>query len=1062
MSRRLGWALRLAAACLVVGASAQTPEESLSLPIIADTFVNAQPAAAREVSAGGLQLLRAANSSSFVLMRFDAAALSGLEITSATLRLHRAQDLLVRAGLSTISAGEWNEGQGQAGGPQRGAASYNWAVAALEPREARPWAYPGSDFSDVSFGQGGSRWAVVAPRFDKKTFWYEIDVPTDLVQAIAQRLQSPCLALADDFGRTEIACLFSSRESANKPELLLRARRTAPGSSAPPTDLSARRDQLGREWLRFTAPEALGFDVLLAAAQQASAAGGDDARFRLPAWALPAPNSPLDPTPREILLSPHRRPQHRFVGVRVQQRLAEWSELRWVELPPVVTRLAEITAPVLERYALPRPITAPLVVDDTNAVSENGRWIRSNEKSWWDPQRGPVQLQAAQNEFVAFQVILAGASGEYTVELSDWVSPGSPAPAPVPSYFLQHYHQIPVGVNKYAPDALAPLPPGAPITCRFTSPATQPAQSQPADTQPAIAPPAKASADDAAVATTAPADADEAGAEFLPADPRVESGPPRHVGVQGVWIDLYVPHQAAPGLWRARVRVRCDGALVLDVPLELQLLPLKLGDALTFDVSLLAQAQPAAQRSATGEARRAALRKGSTSAEAAPSPPERANDPNTTPLATSAPPADWDWLDPCQRLAHAHRVTLCVWADHPDIDRLDGFAPTVERNAGEFRLNWERFDQRWGRYLDGAAFRDLPREGVPPAHFRLPLCETWPLREYLLRADATQPLSAKYSLRPTYNDVRFVSRTNPPADSYLRWPPADALGEAPGRESATALAAITAHFAERGWTRTRLHLMATPAPLGVWEAAPWLLDAPIIMDDVWALRAWLDVWAGAARSLGERAGPSAPQTRARLILPQLARGLLAGRADILTVGRELFEKNLLLLGSSPAAALWHIPEENSPELGFSSLIKRGWSARLAGATGLVMPESLARSDDWNKARERALLYPPTASRTDSNTLAPPVMGYAPSLRLKALRRVQQDAELINAWVARQVSAGATEGQALATVGAILAQRSAARPTERATLLPTVELPARLDATALEELRRGLRSALAKE
>ena len=41
-------------------------------------------------------------------------------------------------------------------------------------------------------------------------------------------------------------------------------------------------------------------------------------------------------------------------------------------------------------------------------------------------------------------------------------------------------------------------------------------------------------------------------------------------------------------------------------------------------------------------------------------------------------------------------------------------------------LDWSAWDRRFGPLLDGSAFADLPRKGVPLECFYLPLHENWP------------------------------------------------------------------------------------------------------------------------------------------------------------------------------------------------------------------------------------------------------------------------------------------------------------------------------------------------
>ena len=42
------------------------------------------------------------------------------------------------------------------------------------------------------------------------------------------------------------------------------------------------------------------------------------------------------------------------------------------------------------------------------------------------------------------------------------------------------------------------------------------------------------------------------------------------------------------------------------------------------------------------------------------------------------------------------------------------------------KLDWSKWDRRFGPLLDGTAFADLPRKGVPVECFYLPLHENWP------------------------------------------------------------------------------------------------------------------------------------------------------------------------------------------------------------------------------------------------------------------------------------------------------------------------------------------------
>ncbi len=74
------------------------------------------------------------------------------------------------------------------------------------------------------------------------------------------------------------------------------------------------------------------------------------------------------------------------------------------------------------------------------------------------------------------------------------------------------------------------------------------------------------------------------------------------------------------------------------------------------------------------------------------------------------------------RLAHAHRTVLNRVPYSQRGEVAPGCAPGLKGNTFE----WAEYDRRFGPYLDGSAFADLPRRGVPIECFYLPLHENWP------------------------------------------------------------------------------------------------------------------------------------------------------------------------------------------------------------------------------------------------------------------------------------------------------------------------------------------------
>lgn len=972
-------------------AATQPGHEVFVCPVTADTSVlNALPNG-RDVNDGGRESVDILGGIGFGLFAFDLRALQSAEstdaapeweVTRAVLRVRRANELLVRVGVSTVAT-EWVEGTGAERKPQPGSACYNYAAYAPELEKARAWAYVGSDVTDAVFGNGGSHWASVVPRFDAKTLWYEIDVPPALVQALVQRVQLGGLALADDFGRGQTQPAVFARESDHPSELVVEARRAAAHASAVPTEVSASRDALGLEWVRWRAPGALGAEVFLSEREVRSAAELPSAT-KLPNWALPSP--PADRAGASaVVLTMHRTAKHRFVAVRAIESGGVWSAPVCAELPVAVTSNPKIEFPTLERFDLPPTWTSSFTMDDSASLSLDGRWIRTARKCWWHPTRGPINLEAARKEVVSFQVVLSGGPGVYRVALTEWQSPGATAPAPRVQLHRQHYSQSRLGRDKYAPDGLTPIENGAPLTLDLLPlNATQPVDGPPAEAAPPGEPP-----------TTAPATTQPA---------------PRGV-VQAIWADLAVPANAERGVWRCRLIVTRDGAAELDLPVELTVTPATLPDETPFAAALTAYAPPGLKWGFEADS-----------------------------------PEAWELLDECYRLAHEHRATLAVVPYRSDGTIYAGFAPEMTAVNGAPRLDWSAWDERFARYFSGDAFRDLPRAALPLGHFYLPIHENWPALLRFQRAPANAPLAQKYHYRATRTEARTPGPANPTMDSYMVWPVEEALAPEYRAAIGQTVRDFAAHTRERNWQRTDFQLLmvnrATAGERSTW----WMLGQPEVHDDFRALSYWLGAYREALAG-----GESPLRVRADLALPEMQRDTLDGLVQLSLLNSSFFQKSYTITANPRRFGdVWTYGGAVEPELGFAALLKWGWASRLAGARGVQFTESLGKPTAWEKADTGALLYPPRAA---GDALRP-----LPSVRLKLVRRMQQDMGWLD--LARQAAANAghAEGYFIAVVGAELAQRAGARPARPVSFLPVVEFPGNTDPVVWEELRRGLRRA----
>ncbi|MCH8806882.1 MAG: hypothetical protein IH986_12435 [Planctomycetes bacterium] len=954
-----------AGAFAVVCAFAVSADETRRIvcPVSADTSIVASRRGGRIVNLGGAEKIFAQGNRHYLALKFDTAKLAGMKVTRATLRLRRVETLLVRVGVSTI-ASDWVEGTSKEPRAEPGSACYDLAAYQPDPSQARWWAGAGSDFSDVVFGGGGSRWAQRVAKFDKDSMWYEIDVPPAFVQALALGLQPGGLCVSDDFGRHDTLPTVWSRESESPPELVVEAVPVEPTAAAPPADVRTHRDALGMEWVSFTAPQALGYEIYLTNRLITNESELSGAR-RLDTWAMPAPGAGT----RIAVLSLYPVHAHTHVAVRAVESTGMWSPFASAKLPDAAPVPAALEAPTLPRYDLPTTMSRSFTMDEGPSLSLDGKWIRNAGQTWWRPFKGPVTLQAGRSEFVSFQVILAGGPGTYRVTMADWKSPGLAQPAPRVRTYRQHYVQIPLGKEKYAPDAMIPLDLGEEMLLELMTP--------------------------------------EAAAQPT-------SQPIKKPLVQGVWVELYVPRNTARGVWRSRVVALRNGVAELDIRVELEIVDATLPDALTFKVSLGASAPPSA-----------ALELQET--------------------ATAA----WEALNQYHRLAHEHRATLAIMPYTQVGEMHAGFAPSLRQEGDALRIDWEDWDRRFGRYLDGSAFRDLPREAVPLDHFVLPFFEGWPMPFRARRAPAGAPLAVKYHYRTTKTEVSPRIQPGPRPDAYMRWPVETAFDDAYAQGTREVLRRFAEHIRESPWDRTSFQLLLNNRILQAQLSRWWLMDGAEVLDDFLALRFWLSLYRDA---LGAD-GPGRILIRTAMTNPQLQRGLLDGLCDLSVLDESFYEKGRLVLTNPQRfPTVWTAGGELRPELGWSSAYRWCWAARLAGARGVVVPESLGLDKHWDRAAPRAIMYPGTRIGTPAPQ---------PSLRLKALLRMQQDLEWLEVWLARARAAGVPEGYALASVGRELALRSKARTPPWAPLLPVLQFPPRMDTVVFEEIRRGLRQSAAR-
>jgi hypothetical protein len=304
------------------------------------------------------------------------------------------------------------------------------------------------------------------------------------------------------------------------------------------------------------------------------------------------------------------------------------------------------------------------------------------------------------------------------------------------------------------------------------------------------------------------------------------------------------------------------------------------------------------------------------------------------------------------RLAHKHRTVLNRLGYHHSGDVAEGCAP--EWNGRTF--DWTAWDERFGPLLDGSAFADLPRSGVPIEAFYLPLFENWPT-----------------PMEGNYNGDYWADRAFP--ESYR-----DTFVEA-SRQFAQ-------HMNEKGYHDTLLEFYLNGKnnfKQNGWSrgTCPWLLDEPANFQDYWALH-----YFGSAfhRGINQAQGPAKLVFRCDISRPQWQRDVLDDVLDVNVVGSAFRKYRRMVLDRKRGAGQVVIEYGGSNPLEESNVQPLAWAVDSwsLGSDGVLPWQTVGKAESWTRGDELSLFYPTYKGHP----------GPIPSVRLKAYRRGQQDVEYL--------------------------------------------------------------------
>lgn len=338
------------------------------------------------------------------------------------------------------------------------------------------------------------------------------------------------------------------------------------------------------------------------------------------------------------------------------------------------------------------------------------------------------------------------------------------------------------------------------------------------------------------------------------------------------------------------------------------------------------------------------------------------------------------------RIAHLHRVGYNVLPYSHNGTPTVSFVPPVEGFGKDAKVsNWISFDSYLGPLLDGSAFKNLPRASEPIRWSYLPFYENYPMPLYkgYARADLIENRPAPGDKEKFENWRDRVGREEPLVDNAFS---AEWL-----EGNRSVVAQFMKHFEEKGWTNTKFHVMCNNVPFKG-TLTSWTLDEPAWGRDFRALALFYKTFVQAARASSEkvqvvpRNGISRPQWQGDRMDEVSDFNDISGN----TMGEyyALIRRRMLERGDTYWIYGGGI-NSNKDLAMFEAYVIQGWCRGQIG----ILPAWTAFDGgpkSWDEDKNLALVVPGAHGYE----------GWTATMKLKALRRAQQDAELLDMLAAR--------------------------------------------------------------
>ena len=437
---------------------------------------------------------------------------------------------------------------------------------------------------------------------------------------------------------------------------------------------------------------------------------------------------------------------------------------------------------------------------------------------------------------------------------------------------------------------------------------------------------------------------------------------------QAVWVDLFIPQHVEPGMYTGKVIVESDQLDDYEINISLQVYNFSIPDIPNYDY----------------EMNHYGLRM-------------NYNWPGGAPPGTEA---YVEFERNAYRMCHKDRLRFNIVPYNHDGSpsgwEHETLSPVLAGNGDSIHVaDWSAYDQRYGPLLDGSAFVDLPRAGVPVSNWML-------------------PFNHRYS-----SDYNEVWKDGNPGD-FPFW------GKVPvyERENIKIMQEFEKHLNEKGWTVPLYHVYYNEKGRDQYKdkiafgdnELEWFLDEPVGQVDYEAIRYYGAIFyngfintlrpaeyvGDADYQSGGFPNPDDARFVFRLDIGRQNRleGYLDGYVDLWNVGGDAGEERYVLTEVQERIdkgdrTMYYGPWYYNYNEYNLNLLWSGWNDYRRKTTGhelwLTVGWIDGMGEDWQKVTED---YYKGATTYMYPGYAVGLSGPVPTLRMKVIRRGVQDWEYL--------------------------------------------------------------------